>query len=194
MQQLRAAAPRPAGASAAKLTIVAEVLDFLTFRVFQTEGSLLQSALLEASRSSTVLAFHRKHLEAATLCVSTQLPSLGHALEALTGLAVRRRGMKDCLRVQVHSRPVHAVIGDALPKCSFLDMVDRVDDGVVMGWVRSDTVEVNPVDKMTPLAWTQNDEVIVITAKKEALGGMRMMRSAVLPRLPSFEDTGRGED
>jgi hypothetical protein len=174
-----------------RLTIVAEVFDFLTFRVFQTDESLLCSALKAASKSSLVLPFHRKHLEAATLCVSTQLPSLGHALEALTGLLVRRRGKANALRVQLRGHPVEEVLGTISDPLSFYDIQEKTD-GVVLGWVRQGDIIVNPKDKVVKFKWEKEDQILVCSCKAEKMVPGLLTRKT-LPRLPSFEDTGRGD-
>jgi hypothetical protein len=188
LQQLRAAISN--AARLPRLTIVAEVFDFLTFRVFQTDESLLCSALKAASKSSLVLPFHRKHLEAATLCVSTQLPSLGHVLEALTGLLVRRRGKPNALQVKVVAAPVAEVLaGNLKDPHSFNDIQEKTET-VVLGWVRDGDLVVNPKDKVKKFTWAKDDQLILCSSKAEVMVP-RLTSRKTLPRLPTFEDTGR---
>jgi hypothetical protein len=187
LQQLRGSQ----GRLLPRLTIVAEVFDFLTFRVFQTDESLLCSALKAASKSSLVLPFHRKHLEAATICVSTQLPSLGHALEALTGLLVRKRGKSHALRVHVRAASVEEVLGTSPDEHSFFDIQEKTD-GVVLGWVRDGHLDVNPKDKVKKFKWDKDDQILMCICKSEKMVHGLLSRKT-LPRLPSFEDTARGD-
>jgi len=190
------------------LVVVAEVLDILTFRLFQRDAQLLASDFPAAAAACRVTPFHRKQLESSALCASTLMPSLGMFLEALVGLTVTRRGRHDILRCSVVSFPVEKFLGlengtdgrgagaiaEGLGSHSYRELAQRASEkdlGVVLGWVRPHEdvpIQVNPRNKSKSVHWRRGDEVIVVNVRVTEIGSI-----LAPPTRPSLAALARGD-